>query len=106
MPAGSKRPYTKERKLQSAANKAESDFIQNRAKLSDLKGGFLDTIEAVVRATKDRGKRKKMEATKKAVSKSPKGVSQKTVYSKKGWDSSGLNWTELSVNKDGVYKTK
>lgn len=110
MPAGSKRPYTKEKKLSVASSKATADFTNNRAKFDSARKRVRENLdpfavaETYVRAFKDSGKRKKMEVAKKASAEGPKGVTRKTVTSRKGFDNS-LNWTELS-KENGVYKTK
>lgn len=108
MPAGTKKPDTKEKKLGVAARKANEDFLQNRAAIDSARKSLnpISAIAAWGNVFVDGKKRKKKDETKKAFDDGPRGVKSKATYSKHGWDRSGLEWRELSKTKDGVYKTK
>ena len=98
MPKG--KPYSKEKKTQVAADKANKDFVNNRARPDG-------PISTYVRAYKDIGLKRKREETKKAAEESPTGVKRKTTFARTGTKNPVTpgEWTTIEA-RNGVTKVK
>ena len=108
MPRGT--ANTKEKQLASKARGAEKDFKSNRAKLDKLRKNIdpISGVEGMVRSFKDKGKMDKMNSAKKASKDGPKGIKQKSSYSKdikSSMNGIGDKWREVGKT-GGVYRTK